>query len=82
MMSPLLEFVKKFFEKSVGNFGAFPEFSPLLSGENSGNPQPDKTRLVTIRKIRLSASYQHYVAVALIRVFEGGFAHCQQLKGS
>jgi hypothetical protein len=35
------------------------------------NPQPDKTRLSAIRKIKLSASCQHYVAAALIAFLRG-----------
>jgi hypothetical protein len=35
------------------------------------NPQPDKTRILAILKIRLSALYQHYVAVALIAFLRG-----------
>jgi hypothetical protein len=43
----------------------------IFSGRPEKTLKPDKTRLETIRRIRLSASYQHYVAVVLIAFLRG-----------
>jgi hypothetical protein len=51
----------------------FEDLWRIFSGRARKNPQPDKTRLSALLKIRLSASCRHCVAVARIAFLRGGY---------